>query len=137
MELLRVAKNCVNAIQHEAQQMGVPVTACVVDATGALILLERMDDAIPVSLEMAQNKARTAALIGQSTSALAGLVQPGQPLYGLTHASGGKFVALGGGVPIAREGRVIAGVGVSGGTVEQDVHLAEAGAQAGREQTAA
>ena len=125
-----MARASVNKIGKAAQEMGVPVTACVVDANGALVLLERMDNAIPVSLEMAQRKAVTAALIGQATGDLMPLVQPGQPLFGLTSAAGGKFVALGGGVPVTRGGAVVAGVGVSGGTIEQDSYLAQTGADA-------
>ena len=108
--------------------MGVPVTACVVDSTGAVVLLERMDKAIPVSVDMAQRKAATAALMGQSTVQLTALVQPGQPLFGLTSVDGGRFVAFGGGVPLMHEGVLIGGVGVSGGSIDQDAQLAEIGA---------
>jgi uncharacterized protein GlcG (DUF336 family) len=90
-----------------------------------------MDNAIPISVDMAQRKAVTAALVGVSTGELATLTQPGQPLWGLTQANGGKYVALGGGVPVKLDGKVIGAVGVSGGSVEQDVMLATAGAKAG------
>jgi uncharacterized protein GlcG (DUF336 family) len=40
--------------------------------------------------------------------------------------SGGRYSALGGGVPLSNEGEVVAGVGVSGGTVDQDVAIVEA-----------
>jgi uncharacterized protein GlcG (DUF336 family) len=54
------------------------------------------------------------------------LTQPGQPLYPLSTVSAERFCAMGGGVPLTREGQVVAGVGVSGGTVEQDVAIVEA-----------
>jgi uncharacterized protein GlcG (DUF336 family) len=53
-------------------------------------------------------------------------VQPGQPLYSLLALAGGRYCAMGGGVPLSREGKVIAGIGVSGGTVDQDVAIVEA-----------
>jgi len=128
MELFEIAKRCTHAIRESAREMGVPVTACVVDSTGALVLLERMDRAIPVSVDMAQRKAVTAALMGQPTGELAALVQPGQPLFGLTHVAAGRFVAFGGGVPMTHEGALVGGVGVSGGSIEQDAQLAQIGA---------
>jgi uncharacterized protein GlcG (DUF336 family) len=52
-------------------------------------------------------------------------VQPGQPLFPLI--SQGRYCAMGGGAPLISGGQVIAGVGVSGGTVEQDIAILEAG----------
>jgi uncharacterized protein GlcG (DUF336 family) len=54
------------------------------------------------------------------------LVQPGQPLYTLTSVAGGRYVALGGGVPMRVGEELVAGVGVSGGTTEQDITIVEA-----------
>jgi uncharacterized protein GlcG (DUF336 family) len=53
-------------------------------------------------------------------------VQPGAELYPLLAVSGGRYSAMGGGVPLTNDGQVIAGVGVSGGTTEQDVAIVEA-----------
>jgi uncharacterized protein GlcG (DUF336 family) len=60
------------------------------------------------------------------TADLVPLVQPGAALYPLLAVSGGRYSAMGGGVPLTREGQMIAGVGVSGGTTEQDVAIVEA-----------
>jgi uncharacterized protein GlcG (DUF336 family) len=54
------------------------------------------------------------------TADLVPLVQPGAVLYPLLAVSGGRYSAMGGGVPVTSDGQVIAGVGVSGGTTEQD-----------------
>jgi uncharacterized protein GlcG (DUF336 family) len=54
------------------------------------------------------------------------MVQPGQSLYSLTSLSGGRYCAIGGGVPLTDAGELVAGVGVSGGTAEQDVAIVEA-----------
>src|SRR5438046_2951835 len=78
------------------------------------------------SLERAERKAYTSALVGMSTADLVPLVQPGAELYPLLAVSGGRYSAMGGGVPLTDEGQVIAGVGVSGGTTEQDIAIVEA-----------
>jgi len=62
----------------------------------------------------------TSALVGMRTADLVPLVQPGAVLYPLLAVSGGRYSAMGGGVPVTSDGQVIAGVGVSGGTTEQD-----------------
>jgi uncharacterized protein GlcG (DUF336 family) len=54
-------------------------------------------------------------------------MQPGKELFPLMTVSEGRYFAMGGGAPLIREGQVVAGVGVSGGTVEQDVAILEAG----------
>jgi uncharacterized protein GlcG (DUF336 family) len=53
-------------------------------------------------------------------------VQPGADLYPLLALSGGRYTAIGGGVPLTSDDQVIAGVGVSGGTAEEDVAIVEA-----------
>jgi uncharacterized protein GlcG (DUF336 family) len=78
------------------------------------------------SIEISERKAYTSALVGIRTADILPMVQPGQPLYSLTSLSGGRYCAIGGGVPLTDEGEVIAGVGVSGGTAEQDVAIVEA-----------
>jgi uncharacterized protein GlcG (DUF336 family) len=60
------------------------------------------------------------------TADLVPMVQPGQPLFPLIMVSGGRYSAMGGGVPLTAEGEVVAGVGVSGGTTEEDIAIVEA-----------
>ena len=80
--------------------------------------LHRMDGALPVSIDLAPKKARTAARLRLSTEELSRLVQPGAPLYGL--ASDPGLCCFGGGVPLTEEGKTVGAVGVSGGSVEED-----------------
>jgi uncharacterized protein GlcG (DUF336 family) len=68
-------------------------------------------------------KAYTFALVGLRTADLLPLVQPGQGLFPLMGLSEGRFCSKGGRAPLTSEGRLVAGVGVSGGTVEQDVNI--------------
>jgi uncharacterized protein GlcG (DUF336 family) len=85
-----------------------------------------MTGAPTFSLELSERKAYTSALVGVRTADLVPLVQPGAELYPLLSVSGGKYSAIGGGVPVTDEDQVIAGVGVSGGPVEQDTAMVEA-----------
>jgi uncharacterized protein GlcG (DUF336 family) len=82
---------------------------------------------VAFSLELAERKAYTSALVGVRTADLVPLVQPGRDLYPLLAVSGGRFSAIGGGVPVTSEGQVVAGVGVNGGTTEQDIAIVENG----------
>ena len=79
------------------------------------------------SLEISERKAYTSALVGVRTADLLGLVQPGQALYALPTVGGGRVCPMGGGVPLFDDGgKVFAGIGVSGGTVDQDTAIVEA-----------
>jgi uncharacterized protein GlcG (DUF336 family) len=73
----------------------------------------------------ARPKAYTSALVGLRTAELAPLVQPGQELFPLMGLSGGRFCSMGGGAPLSSDGQRVASVGVSGGSVEQDVAILE------------
>ena len=75
---------------------------------------------------MSERKAYTSASLRMRTADITPLVQPGQPLYTLTSVAGGRYVALGGGVPLRAGEEFVAGVGVSGGTTEQDTMIVEA-----------
>jgi uncharacterized protein GlcG (DUF336 family) len=125
MDLLELSKNLSTLIEDESRRIGVPVTVSVVDIHGNLVLKQRMPGAPVLSLEMSERKAYTSALLRMRTAELTPLVLPGQPLYTLTSVAGGRFVALGGGIPIHQGNEVVAGFGVSGGTTEQDVSIAE------------
>jgi uncharacterized protein GlcG (DUF336 family) len=84
-----------------------------------------MNGAPVFAIGLSERKAYTSALVGIRTADLLPMVQPGQALFPLM--SQGQYCAMGGGAPITNEGQVIAGVGVSGGSVEQDVAILEAG----------
>jgi uncharacterized protein GlcG (DUF336 family) len=125
MDLLQTAKSCAERVETEAIKVGVPVAICVIDIHGNLVLQHRMNGAPAFSLELSERKAYTSALVGQRTADLVPLVQPGQPLYPLIMVAGGRYSAMGGGIPLSSNGQVIAGVGVSGGSTEQDIAIAE------------
>src|SRR3954447_18506499 len=126
MDLLTIAKNIADRVEAESLEQKVPVAVTVIDIHGNVVLTHRMTGAPAFSLELAERKAYTSALVGMRTADLVPLVQPGAALYPLLAVSGGRYSAIGGGVPLTSEGQVIAGVGVSGGTTEQDIAIVEA-----------
>jgi len=129
MDLLTTAKALAERVEAEATQAKIPVSVCVIDIHGNLVLQHRMNGAPAFSMDISERKAYTSALVGVRTADLVPLVQPGQPLYPLLTVSGGRYTAMGGGVPLSHEGQVFAGVGVSGGTNEQDIAIVEAALQ--------
>src|SRR5246127_5979821 len=116
MDLLTIAKRIADRAEAESVKQGVPVAVTVIDVHGNVVLTHRMTGAPVFSLEIAERKAYTSALIGMRTADLVPAVQPGAELYPLLTIAGGRYTAMGGGVPLMSKGKVIAGVGVSGGT---------------------
>ena len=126
-DLLTIAKQIADRAEAESVKQNVPVAVTVIDTHGNVVLTHRMTGAPAFSLELAERKAYTSGLIGMRTADLVPLVQPGAELYPLLAVSGGRYSAMGGGVPVTTEsGEVIAGAGVSGGTTEQDIAIVEA-----------
>jgi len=120
------ALELIAAARKKAEEIGVPVVIAVVDRGGNLLALQRMEEALLVSIDIAVNKAYTAVAVKIATHELAKLAQPGQPLFGIHNADGGRIVIFGGGFPLERGDEIIGGIGVSGGSVEQDMTCAEA-----------
>jgi uncharacterized protein GlcG (DUF336 family) len=126
MDLLTKAKALAERVEAESVRAKVPVAVCIVDVHGNLVLQHRMPGAPVFALEISERKAYTSALVRMRTADLLDLVQPGQPLYVLPSVAGGRFCPMGGGVPLSEDGEVFAGVGVSGGTADEDVAIVEA-----------
>ncbi|APO51439.1 MULTISPECIES: heme-binding protein [Bradyrhizobium] len=127
MDLLSYAKTIAERIEAEAARATVPMAVCIIDIHGNIILKHRMSGAPTFSLELSERKAYTSALVGLRTAELSPMVQPGQALFPLMGVAGGRFCSMGGGAPLHIDGQLVAGVGISGGTVEQDVDILEAG----------
>lgn len=109
-----------------ASRLQVPVVIAVVDRHGNPILTYRMPEALLVSLELAPKKAYTAVALKTPTHQLTAAIQPGAPLFQLEASAAGKVVTFGGGYPLYWAGQIAGGLGISGGTVEQDMQIAEA-----------
>ena len=109
----------VQTAHTQATQMGITVTAVVVDEAGRVIAMGRMDKARPVTVDMAMNKAYTAASFQQPTEELASVA--GQTWFqSLVVSSNGRIMPGGGALPIVEGGNVVGAIAVAGGTDEQD-----------------
>lgn len=121
--MIEDAQRIAAAAEQAARQAGVSVVVSVVDTHGNPVLLHRMDGAPLHSLDMAFRKAYTAASFNVATQELTDQVQSGQPLYGLAVNSGSKLIAFGGGAPVTLSGGERVGVGISGGTTQEDINI--------------
>ncbi len=125
---LSLAQTVCDAVLKEAERIGVKAVVCVSDEGGHPKLVKSMDDAYIASYDVAVNKAYTVVALKMSTVTLKPLAQPGASLYGIQFTNGGKIVIFGGGDPLTDEdGRIIGGLGVSGGSEEQDTALSAFG----------
>lgn len=125
--MLEKAKKMVAAAEKKAVAIGVPMVIAVVDNGGHLIIQERMDQALLASISIALNKAYTAVALKMPTEQAAAVAQPGQMLYGLNTTDGCRLVVFGGGIPIWDNGTLVGAIGVSGGSVDEDITVAKAG----------
>ena len=127
MTLAKAEKLC-DAVLEEASRMGVRAVVCVSDGAGNPKIVKVADDAYIASYDVAISKAFTVVALKMSTSKLSTLAQPGGELYGIQFTNGGRIVIFGGGDPLTdRGGRVIGGLGVSGGSEAQDAALSDFG----------
>ncbi len=118
---LSLAKELSLAVEKYAETMGVKPVIAVADAGANLVLLHATDDSYIASRKIATDKAYTAVSLKMST-ATALKESRGGALDGLVAGEG--LCLLGGGEPLVKSGKVIGGIGVSGGTREQDTNLA-------------
>ncbi|MGZ3392154.1 MAG: heme-binding protein [Isosphaeraceae bacterium] len=129
------ARTIIAAAAEQAASMSLKMNIAVVDEGGHLLSFDRMDGARPASGYTAITKASTAATFRQPTGPLPAGTSAPDPLLNLSlqiaaQSSGGKLTTLLGGLPIVADGQVIGGVGIGGGSGEQDAQVARAGVQA-------
>jgi uncharacterized protein GlcG (DUF336 family) len=123
------ASKAMTAALEAARARNVAVVAAVVDGGGQLVALGRADGAFIASIEIARDKAYTSAVFGAPTDGLAKALSHSQVLVdGI--AARPHVVLFGGGLPIIHEGVVIGGIGVSGGSEDDDRVSAAAGLKA-------
>jgi glc operon protein GlcG len=123
---LAAAEHIAQAARAEAVKNGWKLVICVVDDGGHLIYLERMDGAQLGSVQIAQDKARTAVLFKRPSKALEEAVAGGRTVVmKLTGA-----LPVEGGIPIMAEGDLVGAIGVSGASSAQDGQVAAAGVAA-------
>lgn len=126
---LELAKELAARVEQKAAQMGVKAVIVVMNGGANPVLVHCMDDSFIASYDVAFNKAYTVVGLKISTIELKKLAQPGGSLYGIQNTNGGRIVIFGGGEPLIAGGRIVGGLGVSGGTENEDTALAAYGRQ--------
>ncbi len=123
--LLDRAKSMLEAAEYKAMELGVPMVIALVDEGGNLIAQHRRDGALLASISLALDKAYTAVALKCKTEALKEITQPGADLYQIESMVSRPLVTFGGGFPLTQNGKLIGGLGISGGTVAEDVTIGE------------
>lgn len=124
------AARMIEGAKTKAEELGVPMCIAVTDESSNLLAFMRMDGAKIPSVTIAIDKAYTAAGTRKATHDLAEASMPGNPVFGLTSAVGGRMVVIAGGLPVTSQGDVVGAIGVSSGTPTQDLAVAQAGVDA-------
>ena len=128
---LEGARAILATAESKAREIKVPQNIAIVDEGGHLLVFVRMDGAKLSSIEVALTKARAAALRRSPTGPSPSHAEPSVLLsLGLPLATGGKLTCIRGGLPLAVDGQWVGGIGVSAGTEEEDVEVAQAGVEA-------
>ncbi|MDL5156116.1 GlcG/HbpS family heme-binding protein [Actinomycetospora termitidis] len=123
------AQELIDAAAAKAAEIGVPMVISVVDHDGTLKAFRRMDGAPLLSVEIAQNKAYTAAAFGISTDAWHEFIKEDEPLrLSIVHTD--RLVTFGGGYPVTVDGEMVGGIGVSGGHYTHDMQVASGALEA-------
>jgi len=121
------ARLLIEGARQKALDIGVPMCIAVVDESGNLMAFERMDGGKVTSTTVAQDKAFTAAAARKPTHEYNAACVPGNLVFGIHTALGGRLSVVGGGLPVTVDGTVVGGIGLSSGTPQQDMQCAQAG----------
>jgi len=123
------AEKAVAAAAEKAAELKLRMCIAVSDEAGDLKAFMRMDGAPKLSIDIAQNKAFTAASFGMPTHAWFDFIKDDPPLlHGITHTP--RLTVFGGGFPIKLKGEMIGAIGLSGGHYTQDMECARAALKA-------
>jgi len=125
---LEAAKKAMAAAEAEAAKNNWPMAIVILDSTGHVVMLHKLDNTQYGSIQVAEGKAETAVNFRRPSKVFEDLVAGGG--QGLRILALHGATPLEGGVPIIADGKVIGAVGVSGGTSTQDAQVAKAGADA-------
>lgn len=131
---LALAEKISKRVEEKAAEIGVNAVVAIADAGANTVLMHAMDNSFIASRDIALNKAYTVVALKMSTAKLKTLSQPGQELYGIQFTNGGRIVIFGGGDPLESNGKIIGGIGVSGGTEAEDTFLSDFGRKAFEEE---
>jgi uncharacterized protein GlcG (DUF336 family) len=119
------ARKVLAAAIADARKQGLPMAVAIVDNAGQLVAFERMDNTQTGSIAVSQDKASSAAMFRRPTKAFQDVLAAGGTGLRILTLRGANAVE--GGLPIVVDGKIIGGIGVSGGSSEQDGVVAKAG----------
>ena len=123
------AKRAVDLIVEKAGQMQKAAVVAVADSHGDLICLARMDGAPVSSVQVATNKAWTAARERKPTREIGEKVKHPEKGHDISYYGDPKYVGWGGGIPVWNDGEVVGAVAVSGLSSNEDIALATLGVE--------
>lgn len=125
---LFAAQKLSQKVRAKAKSMGVNAVVAISNKGSNPVLVECSDDSYIASYDIALNKAYTSVALKMSTKELSKLATPNGSLYGIQFTNNGRIVIFGGGETLTnKKGEIIGGIGVSGGSEEQDTALASYG----------
>lgn len=127
---LEGARIALSAAEQRAKEINVPMNIAIVDNACHLLAFARMEGAKFTSINIAIDKAYTAAGHRAPTSIYKDNVWPGGPAFGINHSNGGRFMTIAGGIPIRKDGVVVGAIGCSTGTPGQDEDVSKSGVAA-------
>lgn len=123
---LDLAKEILKKAEEKGKELGMKFAISIVDKAGNLKAFSAMDGTPVLALEIAQNKAFSAAAYNRATHEWYDRLKDDPPLMaGLVHTN--RLVVFGGGYPIQVDGECVGGIGVSGGHYTHDMQVCEAG----------
>jgi len=126
---IATAERAVDAAAKKAAEQGLKMCIAITDESGDLKAFRRMDGAPKLSIQIAEDKAYTAASFGLPTHVWYEFIKNDPPLlHGITHTP--RLIVFGGGFPIVLEGEVVGAIGISGGHYNQDMDCARAALKA-------
>ena len=116
--------------EAKATEIGVDMDIAITDDNGSLLLFQRMDGGRITSIDVAISKAFTAAAARKSTRDYGVAGVAGGPAFGIHVSNQGRFMIVPGGLPVFVDDQIVAGIGCSSGTPDQDEVVAQAGIDA-------
>lgn len=117
-----------NQAIDKAKEINVNANITIIDTAGHLKTFVRMDDAFLGSIDISMGKAKTAMLFRMNSEAVGEFLNPENKTHGMVNTSGG-LVGFKGGIPVKSSGEIVAYIGVSGGSPNQDFEIATAGSE--------
>ena len=127
---LEAAKKAMAAAEAEAAKNNWPMAIAILDSTGHMVMLHKMDNTQYGSIAVAEDKARSALYFRRPSKVFEDLVAQGG--LGLRTLALRGAAPLEGGIPIVTDGKIVGAIGVSGATSVQDGQVAKAGADAAK-----